>query len=80
MRLLEVALFLVPFLAFCAWWLLATGRGPSPTVVALAAVALLLLATALIWFGQHQTLAPGEAYIPAHIEDGRIVPGHAGSR
>lgn len=79
MRLLEVGLFLVPFVAFGAWWLLATGRGPSPATVLITALGLLFVAGLLIWFGEHATLGPGQDYVPAHIEDGRIVPGHAGA-
>lgn len=80
MRLLEVALFLVPFAAFAAWWLLAMNRGPSPAAVAIAAAGLLVLALALIWFAEQGTLGPGQSYVPAQVEDGRIVPGHAGRR
>ena len=80
MRLVEVALFLVRFAAFAAWWLLATNRGPSPAAVAVAAAGLAALAAALIWFAQQGTLGPGQNYVPAHVKDGRIVPGHAARR
>jgi hypothetical protein len=77
LRLLEVALFLVPFIAFGAWWWLAAGRGPSTMPVGIAAVAVAVIAAALIWFAAQDTLGPGEAYVPARLRGGEIVPGHA---
>jgi hypothetical protein len=77
LRLLEVALFLVPFIAFGAWWWLAAGRGPSTMLVAAAAVAVIVLAVALVWFSGQDTLGPGKAYVPARVKNGEIVPGHA---
>jgi len=77
LRLLEVALFLVPFVAFGAWWWLAAGRGPSTALVGAAVVAVAVIAAALVWFAAHDTLGPGEAYVPARLQGGEIVPGHA---
>jgi uncharacterized protein DUF6111 len=42
-----------------------------------AACVLALLAGTLVWLSLHQALPPGTAYAPAHLEDGRIVSGHA---
>jgi hypothetical protein len=77
LRLLEVALFLMPFMGFGLWWVLAANGGPSPVAVGLAAGAVLLLAAALLWFAQRDTLGMGQRYVPARVEDGRVVPGHA---
>jgi len=77
LRLLEVALFLVPFIAFGAWWWLAAGRGPSSTLVGAAVVAVAVLAAALVWFAAQDTLGPGKVYVPARLQGGEIVPGHA---
>lgn len=77
LRLVEVGLFLVPFVAFGAWWLLANDGGPSPAMIGVTAGAVLLLAAALVWFGTHETIGVGKAYVPARLQNGEIVPGHA---
>lgn len=80
LRLVELALLLAPFVAYAAWRLLATDGGPPPAVVAAAVLGLLVLAGGLIWFGVDQGLGPGQTYVPAHWERGRVVPGHAAPR
>jgi len=79
LRLLEIALFLVPFATFVAWRLGGSGA-PSPTLLGAALGVMLLLAASLVWFGSYDTLGPGQAYVPARVQDGRIVPGHAARR
>ncbi len=76
LRLTELALLLVPFAAF-AFWRLAGGGVPSAGLLGGAAAAMLLLAAALIWFANHETLGPGQRYVPAHVENGQVLPGHA---
>ncbi|HXA24982.1 MAG TPA: DUF6111 family protein [Acetobacteraceae bacterium] len=77
LRLVEIALFLSPFVFFAIWRAVGTDGGPSVRVVAAAACVLALLAGTLVWLSLHQALPPGTAYAPAHLEDGRIVSGHA---
>jgi len=79
LRLLEIALFLVPFATFAAWRL-GGGGPPSATLLGGALTVMLVLAASLVWFGSYDTLGPGQAYVPARVEDGRIVPGHAAHR
>ena len=79
LRLSELALFVSPFLLFGVWRLAAVYGFPSGTAVVLAAGALLVMVAALMWFGEERALPPGAAYVPARLEHGRIVPGHAGS-
>ena len=43
-----------------------------------AACVLAVLAATLVWLRQERTLPPGTVYIPAKLQDGRIVPGHGG--
>jgi hypothetical protein len=76
LRLTEIMLFLAPFAALIAWWALAARGGPSPRLLAMVAAGALLVAAGLFWFASTQRLAPGEHYIPAQLENGRIVPGH----
>lgn len=80
MRLAELLLFLAPFAAFIAWRLSAGSGGPSRPLLIGAACALALLAGTLAWLSQRHALPPGTAYVPAELQDGRIVPGHAAPR
>jgi hypothetical protein len=73
-RIIEIALFLAPFLTFAAWRLLF----PSPTpplwmIYGLGGfVALMLLA--LIWLRHIDAGDADQAYVPARIIDGNVVP------
>lgn len=75
-----VALFLVPFVLF-AIYLLMRRRNPasvdawtSGAVGGLALAGLALAALAIFVFGLFEPRPLG-AYIPAHIENGQLVPG-----
>ena len=77
LRLAEAALFLTPLAAFVVWRLTVARGGPSPMVLLLSACALVVLIAALIHFSRHDALDRGQAYVPAQLRDGRVVPGHA---
>jgi hypothetical protein len=77
LRLVEIGLFLSPFVIFVLWRVAGTEGGPSVPMVAAAAFVLALLAGSLVWLSLHQALPPGTVYEPARLEDGRIVAGHA---
>lgn len=75
-----IALFLVPFAAF-AVFLLLRRRNPTSvdawtggTTAGLALAGLALAALAIFLFGFFEERPTG-AYIPAHVENGRVVPG-----
>jgi hypothetical protein len=77
----EVILFLLPFLLF-AVFLWATKAGvlnaeswPIRHVMTLAIIALLLVVGSFIFFAQFSGAPPGSTYIPAHMENGKFVPG-----
>ncbi len=76
LRLLEILLFLTPFVAFGLWRLVAPAGVPSPRAVAATAAMLLLLGAALLWFSRQDVLPPHSVYAPAQFHDGRVVPGH----
>ena len=80
LRISELALFASPFLLFAVWRLAAVYGLPSGTAVVVAAGALLVMLGTLLWFGEDRALPPGAAYVPARVEHGRIVPGHAAGR
>lgn len=77
MRFVEIVLFVAPFVMFAAWRLTTTTMaGPSPRVVAASAVLLAALIAALLWFHREGSLPPDTAYVPATLQDGRILPAH----
>ena len=80
LRLVEVALFLAPFVAFAVWRFMAIEGGPPVSLVVGVACILALLASMLLWLSREDALPPGVNYEPARLEDGKIVSGHAAPR
>jgi len=80
LRLVELALFLTPFVAFAAWRFMAMESGPSVRVVIGAACLLAVLAGLLVWLSEKQALPPGASYEPARLQDGKVISGHAAPR
>lgn len=79
--LMEIGLFLIPFAAY-AMFLIATRAGvldkaswSAPIVGWLSAAALLLIIASFAWLASFSGAPPGSTYIPAHVENGRLVPG-----
>jgi hypothetical protein len=77
----EIALFAMPFVLYAAFlWASRTGifdaqSWPLSRLVALALVSLALVAGSLVYFANRTGAPPGSTYVPAHIENGRFVPG-----
>jgi hypothetical protein len=74
-RFAEIALLALPFAVFLAWRLLSPSAGPPRILViavtgSVAAMAVLLL---VLWYEEAEP--PGAGYVPARLEDGRILPG-----
>jgi hypothetical protein len=81
MRFVEIALFLAPFVVFAAWRMTTPlNVAPSPRFIAASAALLVLLVAALLWFHREGALPTGTAYVPAKLEDGRVVPAHGAPR
>jgi hypothetical protein len=79
--LTEVLLFLTPFVLY-AVFLWATKAGvmdpeswPLSRIATLAIVALVLVVGSFIYFAHFTGAPPGSTYVPAHIENGKFVPG-----
>ena len=77
----ELLLFFTPFAAY-AFLLWAKNHGvldpehwPLRTVVLLTISALLLIAVSAVATAIFSGAPPGSTYVPAHVEDGRVVPG-----
>ena len=79
--LTELALFLAPFVAYAVFlWFTQTSVFERahwrPKVLAtLAIVALVLMIGSFVVLSHFSGAPPGSTYEPAHIEDGRFVPG-----
>lgn len=78
---LEIALFLTPFLLY-AIYLIATERDAREkehwrlkVLMICASGGCVLVIASLIAFAHFGGAAPGGVYIPAHMENGRLVPG-----
>jgi hypothetical protein len=78
-----LALFLLPFVAYAAYvWIrrrhpFARGYWRLRTLMSLAIGGLLLMLGNLIYLTQFSGAAPGTVYVPARVEDGRVLPGRA---
>lgn len=81
--LLEISLFLTPFVVYAAF-LWATRAGlldpqswALPRLLWLTAAALVLMLGSFVVIAQFSGSPAGSTYTPAHLENGRLVPGTA---
>jgi hypothetical protein len=79
--LTEFVLFIAPFVAY-ALFLWATRMGvldlsawTGPRLAWLTIAALVLVIVSLVLLAQFSGAPPGSIYVPAHMENGRLVPG-----
>lgn len=79
--LTEVGIFLIPFVLY-ALFLLATAKGvtesaswPARVVLKLLIAAFLSVIISFILLAHFSGAAPTSTYTPAHLEDGKLVPG-----
>jgi hypothetical protein len=77
----ELALFVAPFVAY-ALFLWATRAGvldisawSAPRLVWLTIAALVLVIASFLALAEFGGAPPGSIYVPAHMENGRLVPG-----
>ena len=79
--LTEVGIFLIPFAVY-AMFLIATRSGllvqsswPMHIIIRLVVGSLLLVVISFILLAHYSGAPPDSTYIPAHIENGKFVPG-----
>jgi hypothetical protein len=79
--LTEVALFLTPFAIYAAF-LIATRSGVTlpeawtmRRIVGLIIASLMLVVGSFLVLAQFSGAPPGSTYVPAHVENGKFVPG-----
>ena len=79
--LTEIGIFLVPFAVY-AIFLIATRSGvtllaswPLHMIAKLTLVALVMVIVSFVALAELTGAPPNSTYVPAHIENGRLVPG-----
>ncbi|WP_027581301.1 DUF6111 family protein [Bradyrhizobium sp. Ai1a-2] len=79
--LTEIGIFLIPFAVY-ALFLIATRSGvlaksswPLPLIAKLVLGALLLVVISFVLLAHFSGAPPNSTYVPAHIENGKLVPG-----
>ena len=79
--LTELAIFLIPFVAY-ALFLVATRAGvfasaswPGHLIAKLVLGSLLLVVVSFVLLAHFSGAPPNSTYIPAHVENGKLVPG-----
>lgn len=77
MRLIEIILFLSPFAVFLALRLLLPSRGLPPWLLPVLAAFVAVMLALLLFLRSFDAGDAGRSYVPARLEDGRVVPGHA---
>ena len=77
----EIGIFLIPFAVY-ALFLFATRTGllvqsswPAHVIAKLVLGSLLLVVVSFILLAHFSGAAPNSTYIPAHVENGKFVPG-----
>jgi drug/metabolite transporter (DMT)-like permease len=75
-RLIEIVLFLVPFIGFAAWRLLAPSPLPPPWLIYGLTAFFIVMIAALLWFWHLENENAGQPYIPDRLQNGVAVPGH----
>ncbi|HEV7636341.1 MAG TPA: DUF6111 family protein [Bradyrhizobium sp.] len=77
----EIGIFLIPFVVYAAF-LLATRSGllvqtswPLHIIAKLAVGSLLLVVVSFVLLAHFSGASPNSTYIPAHIENGKLIPG-----
>jgi hypothetical protein len=77
----EIGLFLLPFAAYALFLIvsrtnvLATTSWPIHVIGTLVGTALALTIGALVMLANFSGAPPGSTYTPAHVENGKLVPG-----
>jgi hypothetical protein len=73
-RFAEIALLALPFAIFVAWRVLAPNSGPPRTLVIAVAATVAIMAGLLLFLWYEDAAPPNALYVPAQLQDGRVVP------
>ena len=78
-RVIEAALFVIPFLGFIAWRFVLRASVPRTWLVVASAGVTALMLGALMWLYASDASDANRAYVPAELRRGRVIEGHAGA-
>jgi hypothetical protein len=79
--LMEIGIFLVPFAIYAAYLIanrvdfMIAASWPAHIVLRLSLAALALVVVSFVMLANFSGAPPDSTYIPAHIENGKLVPG-----
>jgi Family of unknown function (DUF6111) len=79
--LIEIGLFIAPFVIYAASLVVMPKGVLQPSawsvrrIAALAIAGFVLMLGSFVIFAQFSGVPPGSTYVPAHIENGKFVPG-----
>jgi hypothetical protein len=73
-RIIEIVLFLTPFVGFAAWRLLFPSPTPPASLMYALAGFVILMLGALLWLWHLDTNDTHQRYVPDQLRDGRAVP------
>ena len=77
----EFAIFIAPFVAYAIYLfvtksgVLARSSWPPKVLASLAIVAMVLMIGSFVILAHFTGTPPGGTYEPAHLEDGKLIPG-----
>ena len=72
-RIFEILLFLAPFVVFAVWLRLNPSRTLSRSMIVFVFALLALMGGGLVWLRLEDAIPPNAHYVPARMQDGRIV-------
>jgi len=79
--LIEIGLFITPFVIYAAVLMVTPNGALQPSawsarrIAALGIAGFVLMLGSFVIFAQFSGAPPGSTYVPAHIENGKFVPG-----
>lgn len=78
-RMIEAALFVLPFLGIIVWRFLLPAWVPRTWLVTASAGITALLLGALLWLYVSDARDADRAYVPAELHRGKVIEGHVGA-
>jgi hypothetical protein len=75
-RIIEIVLFLTPFLGFAVWRLLFPSPMPPTWLIGGLAGFVVVMVVALVWLRHLDASDANQPYIPDELHNGRVVPAH----
>jgi hypothetical protein len=73
-RIIEIVLFLTPFLTFAAWRLVSPAILPPSWLLGGLVGFVAVMLVALIWLRHFDAQDANQPYLPDELHDGRVVP------